>query len=34
MAAGGCAGAFPLDKLLSLKGNSLPITLEKGGYQA
>src|SRR5215207_9945595 len=25
---------FPLDKLLSLNGNSLPITLEKGGYRA
>jgi hypothetical protein len=30
----GAPGPFPLDKLLTLNGNSLPITLEKGGYRA
>src|SRR5215207_2956248 len=28
------AGYLPWDKLLSSNGNSLPITLEKGGYRA
>ena len=28
------AGYLPLDKLLPSNGNSLPITLEKGGYRA
>src|SRR5215218_1968075 len=34
MAPAGAPGPFPLDKLLTLNGNSLPITLEKGGYRA
>jgi hypothetical protein len=32
--ASGALYSFPLDKLLSLNGNSLPVTLEKGGYRA